>query len=144
MAKKLVFLDPSIATELLIEPSMMKKFRMDIHSISPVLEEKQDTQIYIDEALKNTKLDNIKLPEIKRNAKLKNVNPRYMNTRYMDTQPSIQTPLISEKGTIGNPKYASTSRSPILKSESLISELKAFSHTKTPKLVIKNDKQMLR
>jgi len=56
MAQKLVFLDPSIATELLIEPSMMKKFRMDIHSISPVFEENKDLQIYVDEALKNTGL----------------------------------------------------------------------------------------
>ena len=39
-AKNLIFLDPAIATELLIEPRMMKKFRMNMESISPKFEKK--------------------------------------------------------------------------------------------------------
>jgi hypothetical protein len=55
-AKNIIFLDPAIATELLIEPRMMKKFRMNMGSISPKFEKKLESQAHIEEAEKKHKV----------------------------------------------------------------------------------------
>jgi len=47
-ARSIEFLDPSIATGLIVQPGMMKKFRMDIESVSPICVIKEDTKVYVD------------------------------------------------------------------------------------------------